>query len=92
MIYYVKDNTAKKRFDDFNNGIELFRKIQSGEMKLEEAKKLQNEFKSNLNEISRGRNKSEEQIMTLENFKLLYESRQPLLNYLTIWAKIQNNS
>ena len=27
---------------------------------------------------------SEEQIMTLENFKLLYESRQPLLNYLTI--------
>ena len=53
-------------------------------MKLEEAKKLQNVFKSNLNEISRGRNKSEEQKMSLENFKLLYESRQPLLNYLTI--------
>ena len=31
-------NTARKRFDDLNNGIELFRKIQSCEIKLEEAK------------------------------------------------------
>ena len=29
-------------------------------MKLEKAKKLQNVFKSNLNEISKGRDKSEE--------------------------------
>ena len=36
LIYYFKGNTTRKRFDDFNNGIELFRKIQSGEMKLEE--------------------------------------------------------
>ena len=39
------------RKDDFNNGIELFRKTQSGEIKLEEAKIQQNIFKSNLNEI-----------------------------------------
>ena len=59
MIQYIilkVLNTTRKRFDDFNNGIELFRKIQSGKMKLEEAKTLQNVFKSNLNEISRGRN------------------------------------
>ena len=37
-------NTARKIFDDFNNGIDLLRNIQSGEMKLEEAKKLQNIF------------------------------------------------
>ena len=35
-----------------------FKKKKSGEMKLEEAKKLQNVFKSNLNEISRGGDKS----------------------------------
>ena len=34
--------------------------MQFGEMKLEEAKKLQNVFKSNLNEISRKRCKSGE--------------------------------
>ena len=59
MIQYIilkVLNTTRKRFDDFNNGIELFRKIQSGKMKLEEAKTLQNAFKSNLNGISRGRN------------------------------------
>ena len=45
-------------------------------MKLEEAKKLQNVLKSNLNEISRGRHKSKEQKSALENIKLLCESRE----------------
>ena len=58
---YFKNKTSRKRFDDFNNGAELFKKIKSGEIKLEEEKKLQNVFKSNLNEISGGRYKSEEQ-------------------------------
>ena len=51
LTYYFKS----KRFHDFNNGIELYQKIKSGEIKPEEAKILQNVFKSNLNEISRGR-------------------------------------
>ena len=54
LIYYFKGNITRKMFDDFLNDIKLFRKIQSGEVKLEEAKKLQNVFKSKLNEISRG--------------------------------------
>ena len=33
-----------KNLNDFENGIELFRKIKSGEMKLEDAKELQNIF------------------------------------------------
>ena len=48
-------------------------------MKLEEAKKLQNVFKSNLNEKSTGRNKSEEQKMSLENIKLLYELQEAVI-------------
>ena len=43
-------------------------------MKLEEAKKLWNVFKSNLNKISRVRYISEEQKIALENMKLLCES------------------
>ena len=58
LIYYFKGDTAKKMFNDFDNGKKLFRKIQSGEMKPEDAKELQNIFKRNLNEISRGRFKS----------------------------------
>ena len=66
MIYYFKGNSTSKTFDDFNNGIKRFEKIKSGEMKLEETKKLQNVFKSNLNEISKGRYKSEEQHSALK--------------------------
>ena len=40
-------------------------------MKLEEAKKLQNVFKSNLSEISRGRFKSKERESVLKNIILL---------------------
>ena len=50
LIYCFKGNTVRRRFDDFNNGIELFEKVKSGKIKLKEAKKLQNVFKSNLNE------------------------------------------
>ena len=61
LMYYFKGNTATKRFNDFNNGIELSKRIESGEMKLEEAKILQNVFKSNLNKMSREIYKSEDQ-------------------------------
>ena len=43
------------------------------------AKKLQNVFKTNLNEISRGRYKSEDQKSALENIKLLYKPRQAVI-------------
>ena len=39
VIYYFKDDTRKKRFYYFNNGIENFQKMKSGEMNLEEEKK-----------------------------------------------------
>ena len=52
--YYFKGNNARRRFGDFNNGIKLLNKTKSGDMKLEEVKKLQDVFKSYLNKISRG--------------------------------------
>ena len=54
LIYYLKNN-INKNFNDFDDGIELVKKIQSGEMKLEDAKELQNIFNSNLNKISKGK-------------------------------------
>ena len=47
LMCYLKGNTARKRFDGFNNSIELFRKIQSGETKLVESKN----FRMCLNQI-----------------------------------------
>ena len=60
--------------------MEVFRKKKKfSQINLEEAKKLQNVFKSNLNATSRLRNKSEKQKMTLENIKLLFESREAVI-------------
>ena len=53
-------------------------------------------FKSSLNEISRGRFKSEEQKIALENIKLLYKSRKdvPKLfnDYSSIWSEAKYKS
>ena len=60
----------------------------SGEIKLEEAKKLQGVFKSNLNEISRARNKSEEQKSAIENIKLLYGAREAFIKLFKDYSSI----
>ena len=53
-------------------------------MKLEEAKKLQNVFRSNINEMSRERYKSEKQKRVLENINCFTNHEKLLLNYLMI--------
>ena len=51
-------------------------------MKLEEVKELQNIFKTNLKDISKGRFKSEDQKIVLENINLFTNLGKLLLNYL----------
>ena len=48
LIYYCKNNTTTD-FNDFKICIELFRKVKSGQMKLEDVRELQNIFTTNLN-------------------------------------------
>ena len=38
LAYYFIGDTTGERFDDFNNDIKLFKKIESGKMNLEGAK------------------------------------------------------
>ena len=68
-----------------NNGIKRFEKIESGKMKLEEAK---NAFKSNLNEISKGGLKSKEQESALDNIKLLYELPEAVVKLFNDYSSI----
>ena len=57
-------------------------------IKLEDAKELKNIFKTNLNEISKGRFKSEEQESLLGNIKLLFESRQTVIKLFNKYSSI----
>ena len=61
-------------------------------MKLEHMKELQNIFKITLNEISKGRFKSEEQESALENIKLLYESWQAAIKLFNEYYSIESEA
>ena len=84
MIYYFKDSSGRKRFVNVNNSIELFRKIQSGEMKLEEAKKTAEcvQMKSKQNQEEGTSQKNKKVHLKILNCFTNYEKR--LLNYLMI--------
>ena len=96
LIYYFRKESSRKRFDEFENGINLFEKIKSGDEKLEEAKKYKKVFKSTLKEIARGRYKSKVQNSTLQNIEMFYKAREPTIklfnDYYTIASEASNPS
>ena len=57
-------------------------------MKLEEAKNMNNIFKLNLNKISEGRFKSEEEKNKFENNKLLYKSQEAVIKLFNDYSSI----
>ena len=60
-------------------------------MKLD-VKELQNTFKTDLNKISNERFNSEEQKSTLQNIKLLYESRQAVTKLFNEYSLIASEA
>lgn len=96
LIYCFRKESSRKRFDEFENGINLFEKIKSGDEKLEEAKKYKKVFKSTLKEIARGRYKSKVQNSALQNIKMFYKAREPTIklfnDYYTIASEASNPS
>ena len=59
---------------------------------IEEPKKLQNIFKSHLNETAKERFKSIEQKSLSENIKLLYESREAVIQLFNDYSSIASEA
>ena len=72
----------------------LYRDILNGNIKLAKAEEYQEQFKSNLNEITRGnhKKKSANQMKTIENIKNLYESREKVIKLYNDYAKITSEA
>ena len=68
--------------------MKLFEKIKSRDMKLDEAKKYQRMFKSNLSKIVRGRYKSKEQESALQNIKIFCESQESVIKLFNYYSTI----
>ena len=66
--------------------------MKSGEIKLEESKKIKGVFNWNLSKISRGRYKLEEEKSALENIKLLYELREDVINLFNDYSSIASEA
>ena len=71
LTYHFKCKNWFNSFNDFDNAFSLMKKIKNSEITL--AKNL-NEYKPDLSEMKRGRNKSKEQKNTLYNTKTLYKA------------------
>ena len=82
-IYFV--TSCRKRFDYFESEIEVIEEIICGDIDLEEETgKMENVFKSNLIEISKGRYKSEEHRISVKNIKLIYNAQDAAIKLLMI--------
>ena len=81
-------------FIGFKAPLHLYRDIFDGNIILAKAEENQKQFKSDLNEMTRGntQKKSVDQIKTIENIKNLYKSRQKVVDLFNDFARIRSES
>ena len=89
MIYGFKTKgRSSKYFRDYQNPIELFKNLRNGNVKPKEVLKNQMNFKSDLSEIRKEANKSENQKNTKNiDFFLIFEKKLLIFCYLKLNRK-----
>ena len=91
----MKDKSISPiNFIGFKAPLHLYRDIFDGNIILAKAEEDQKQFKSDLNEMTRGntQKKSVDQIKTIENIKNLYKSRQKVVDLFNDFARIRSES
>ena len=76
MICYFKGESGSRDFINFKGRLALFGNIKNGCITLEKAEENQKNFKSDINEIVKGKYKSENPKSAIKNIKALYESQE----------------
>ena len=82
LIYRNKGNTADKKFDKYENALNIINKIQNGEISLADVKDNQEKRKTYLGEIKKGNKKRrlKEQKNTLHNIEMIYKARSEAID------------
>ena len=75
LIYMYKGKVADKKFDEFDNALDIIKKIREGKKGLADVKNNQQDFKLYLDEIKKGAKKLKEQKNTLYNIEMLNKAR-----------------
>ena len=86
LIYRYKGKTLDKKFDKYDNAVNLSNKIKNGEIKLADAKNDQIKFKSNLGEIKKGNNKKNQKSKKTRHtiLKCFTKQKTRLSNFMMI--------
>ena len=92
LIYKYKGNTADKKFDKFDNVLNIINKIQNGEISLVDVKNNQEKFKSHVGEIKRGNSKkrSKEPKSVLYNIEMIYKARSEAIKFYDDYSSIMS--
>ena len=92
LTYYSESqNLASTNFIGFRSPIHIYNEIKNGKRSIKKLEEDQKQFKSDLNEITRGNTKKKSacQIKTIGNIENLYNSRQKVINLFNDYAKIR---
>ena len=81
LIYRYKGKVADKKFNEFDNALDVIDKLQDGKKDLADVKNNQQDFKLYLGEIKKGSKKSKEQRDTLYNIEMLYKARNEAIKF-----------
>ena len=92
LIYRYKGKVADKKFDEFDNALDIIDKIQEGKKDLADVKNNQQDFKLYLREIKKGAKKSKEQKNTLYNIEMLYKARNEAIKFYDDYSLIMSEA
>ena len=84
LIYRYKGKVADKKFNEFDNALDIINKIWDGKKDLADVKKNQEKFIYYLGEIKKGSKKSKEQKTLCTIFKCSIKQGMKLLNFMII--------
>ena len=88
LTYNYKSKIPSKDFIAFKGPLNFYNTIRKSYITLEKAEEEQQEFKNETNETVRGKNKTGGQIHAINNFKILYESRQKVIKLFDNFSRI----
>ena len=90
LIYRYKGNIADRKFDKFDNALDIIDKIRDGKIDLADIKNNQEKFKSYLGEIKKGNKKHRSKVQknTLHNIEMLYKARNEAIKFYDYYSSM----
>ena len=92
LIYRYKGKVADKKFDEFDNALDIINKIRDGKKDLADVKNNQQDYKLYLGEIKKGSKKSKEQKNTFYNMEMFYRARNEAIKFYDDYSLLMSEA